>query len=820
MRLKTLFFLLPFLILSCGKKVNTSVPLSGYISPNAHVAIKINHLSSLKESLEKNDFLSRLENLNSFKTIEQSLGFLKHLGDESQGILVFTKSDDEEMQFVYVSEDLANFFGTDSLRAKYAETVTFHDQTLDKFTVDDIVLYSTMFQDKIFISSSQQALVTTLNGTDRRQATDIFKKLYSISDNRLPATIFINMNQSDSLLSNMLQNQVPMAPSEFSDWMTLDIDSHPDRLSLSGLSVANDSLQDYLNLFRNTKPLPNMTPTFAPLRADAILSYSFDDHRVFAVNRQKYLRLSTPTDSLYNAVEEIGLIYLNSEKAVVLKTYGSENMADFLVEIRKSAVDYQGNSILQLSDVDFLNNSFKPVINGFTANYGTILENAFVFAEKKEVLQTIISSFKNGATFDKNPIYEIAGRASASSATILFISGADHMNRILGKDFKREVYNNLKKQKLSGYVFAAQVVADGDFFHTNLSVQKTTKSSSSSIVEQGFTVRLDGSLASDPQFVLNHVTKRKEIVVQDQNNHLYLISAKGKVLWKKPLNSRIQGKIHQVDLFKNGRLQLAFTTHDQLVVLDRNGKEVKMLTKSYQGGNLNPLAVFDYDKKREYRLVVTQGSNVFMYDRKGKIVQGFTFKKAEKPILDAPQHLVIGNKDYLVFKLEDGSLKILSRTGNIRTPVKDKIDFSQSAVRRYKDQFTLTDKKGVLHQIAQSGKITRTKLNLNQDHGIDATNNTLVYMNDNVLSIKGKKLELDFGVYTPPKIFYLFDKVYVTVTDIQNQKVYLFDSQGEPIPNFPVFGASTIDLDDLDGDRKLDIVTKERDSSLITYKIN
>ena len=93
-------------------------------------------------------------------------------------------------------------------------------------------------------------------------------------------------------------------------------------------------------------------------------------------------------------------------------------------------------------------------------------------------------------------------------------------------------------------------------------------------------------------------------------------------------------------------------------------------------------------------------------------------------------------------------------------------------------------------------------------------------MDDNILSIKGKKVELDFGVYSKPKIFYIYDKIYVSVTDIQNQKIYLFDSQAKPIPNFPVFGSSLIDMVDMDNDRKLEIVAKDQDNSLIVYKMN
>jgi len=93
-------------------------------------------------------------------------------------------------------------------------------------------------------------------------------------------------------------------------------------------------------------------------------------------------------------------------------------------------------------------------------------------------------------------------------------------------------------------------------------------------------------------------------------------------------------------------------------------------------------------------------------------------------------------------------------------------------------------------------------------------------MDDNELTIKGKKVELELGVYSKPKIFYIYDKIYVTVTDLQNHQIYLYDSQAEPISNFPVFGSSLIDLSDMDNDKKLELVAKDQDNSLIVYKIN
>jgi hypothetical protein len=318
--------------------------------------------------------------------------------------------------------------------------------------------------------------------------------------------------------------------------------------------------------------------------------------------------------------------------------------------------------------------------------------------------------------------------------------------------------------------------------------------------------------------VTNHRTGKKEIVVQDQENNLYLISTEGKVLWKKALQGRVQGDIQQVDIYKNGRQQLAFTTDNQFLIIDRNGEEVKPFNQTFEGGNLNPLAIFDYDGKKDYRFVVVQHTKIFMYDNKNAPVNGFTYTSSEQPILGRPQHIRSGKRDYLIFKATD-ALKILDRVGKTRIEVKEKIDFSENEVYFYNDKFILTDTKGILYHIEEGGKLTKTDLQLLKDHGLAATSRTLVVMNDNTLTIKDKKVTLDLGLYTPPKIFLLNDKLYISVTDTQNQKVYLFDSNGDSLPNFPVFGNSTIDLADMDRDGKLELVVKDLDNSLLVYKM-
>jgi hypothetical protein len=300
---------------------------------------------------------------------------------------------------------------------------------------------------------------------------------------------------------------------------------------------------------------------------------------------------------------------------------------------------------------------------------------------------------------------------------------------------------------------------------------------------------------------------------------LYLISDSGSVLWKKQLQGKILGNIEQIDTYKNGRLQLAFTTSNRLYVLDRNGNDVAAFPLRFRDAITQPLSVFDYDKRKNYRLLVTQGENILMYDAKGKSVSGFDYKTNGSVIKSQPKHFRVGRKDYIVFGAGE-TLKILDRQGNVRINVKDKIHFSENALYLYQNKFTTTNTLGQLIQVDTKGQLGIKNLSLTDKHKIATTSKTLVSLTENKLKIKSRTVDLDYGDYTAPKIFYLNDKIYVTTTDLQSKKVYLFDSQAKLIPNFPVFGTSISELQKLDKYTGLELITQSDPKTIVIYKLN
>ena len=217
-------------------------------------------------------------------------------------------------------------------------------------------------------------------------------------------------------------------------------------------------------------------------------------------------------------------------------------------------------------------------------------------------------------------------------------------------------------------------------------------------------------------------------------------------------------------------------------------------------------------------MLVTQGNDILMYNTNGKTVNGFRYQKAAN-INSQPKHFRINNKDYIVFAAGN-TMKVLNRQGQTRIDVKESIDFSKNDIYLYKDLFTTTSRNGELVQVNSNGSVSKQSLNLDKNHAISATSKTFAALSENNLSIKQSTFELDFGNYTNPVIFYLNDKIYVSVTDLQSKKIYLFDSLANIQSNFPVYGNATIDLKNMDKDNNLEFVTIGDSNSIIVYQKN
>ncbi len=818
--MKRAFLILTLIIIvSCNSESTKYSNLTSFIPSNSAIIIKINDFQRFKSDLKNSDLIKEFSNTSVYIETEKKLSLLEGFDPYKETLLTFSEVGKDNLEFTFITKNTVAMFNIDSTIAKKAEIRDYENKTIKSYSIKGENLFTTLIDSVFVLSSSNLLIENSIRNYKKFNGDERFLKLYNTSQKNAIATLFIDHEKSDIHFKNNISDKLLSTFKNFGEWSAVDIAANQNEIKLNGVSISNDSVNiKTISLFENISPRENKSLSIMPINFDAIISYTFSDFITFLKNKKP--DPLKKIDSLFADIDEFSILLKEDKKAAVLHSKNFETTRDSLQNLHTSESTFRENEIYRMNRPEAILSNFRPLIKDFSADYYTIINNFFIFSENKQILEDIIANFQNNTIITSLPVFPEIKEELTNESSILFLSKYNKFKEnplFLNSDFKSELSDSSKK---NNKFIVMQAISAKDFTYVNTIIKKTEAKIESNIVSQLFSTKLDAKISRKPQFVINHRSKKKEIVVQDINNNLYLISTNGKVLWKKKLSSQILGDIHQIDIYKNGRLQLAFATKNEVMVVDRNGDDVTPFPKKFTEAITQPLAVFDYDKNKKYRFLVVQGNELHMYDSEGKNVSGFILKNTESYVLNTPQHFRLGSKDYIVIPEENGKLNILHRTGKSRIEVKEKINFSGNDIYLHKSKFTTSDALGNLIQIDENGKFTKENLLINNTHFIDASSKTLVSLSDNVLNIRGRKIDLDYAIYTKPKIFYINNKIYVSVTDTQSNKVYLFDSLAEPIQNFPVYGTSAIDLADIDNDKRVELVVQGEDDSILVYKVN
>lgn len=805
----TLFFLILFV--SCSNPNKNYTNLIDFVPENTSIIIKTSNLEGLKSTISNSDFLQKISNTISFKNLENTLKPLSHLKSESDILFCLSKDSNDGLQYSVITKYNANLFKTDSLPNYIKETLSYKNKPIIKSTIENDSFYSTIIDSTFFASSSKEIID---NIYELPQENNELKKIYKTTNNDGTCSIIIKTDSS-FIKSFSIDNKLPL--NTFTNYIAFDSDINQNEVIINGITKATDSLNSFINIFKNCIPQENLTQNITPSNSDGFMSFTFDDFKTFESNLIAFHKKDSivSISNLFNDIVEIGIIYEDNNRAIILNSVDNIATEDALISNQDIIDTYREISIFNFDAPDLFSETFSPLINYKKANKYCVINNFFVFANSIEMLQNIIANYQNKTTFSEKQYFKNIKSHISDESSLMYVYTPSTLKQILNTNL--EDTHNFKLNNYS--TSALQFIYDNNFAHINGIIKKHKTRASSNSISEELNIKLEKELLNNPQFVTNHITKQKEIVVQDINNNLYLISNKGKILWKKQLHGSVLGTIEQIDIYKNGRLQLAFATPNRIYVIDRKGRDVGSFPAKFNDQITQPLSVFDYDKNKNYRLLVTQGKHVLMYNVQAKIVSGFTFKSANGHIISQPKHFRISGKDYISLKTKS-KLYILDRTGRNRVVPKTSTSYSDQPVFLYKNTFTTTTQDGNLISIDTKGNTSLKNLNLTENHYLETTSKTLVAQSENNLIIKSKTTQLDYGDYSNPNIFYINDKIYVSVTDLQSHKIYLYDSQSKLLPNFPVYGNSPLNLDNIDKDRNLEFITKGDSNSIILYQIN
>lgn len=820
---KFLIVLLAIIAYSCSNTETKPVSLIDYAPQDVQIIIKINDLEQAKNLLRNNSLINTNESLDLYKYFEEVPTL--NSTSKNKGLLCFSPVGKNDYEYTYISKFDPTLIDNDNSSIKNIKIIKYAEKDIYKVSTSNKTYFSTI-QDSTIIASSSQLIIENVI---REQKNDVsvpndLMRVYEVSSDVTPMSILFNGSKLNAIQQNVLPETELKGIKRFSGWGALDTSIDQNSVYLNGIIVEKDSLPSVLSIFKNTLPQENKIANITPITADGFISYSYDDFNVLKTNlagvqEREFHDIPVEFDEVFSGVTELGIIFNNDNRVLVLNTLDPESTLEALQGEKIST--YRDINIYKHENQITFSGIFNPLLSNFKENFFFGYEQFIVFAENQAALQDIIANIQNTSIMANQAYYTDFKDQIADRASIYILGRIDFLKEYLSEYTEEPYRERWKNLTTKGYdIGVIQLIRENDFAHFHGLLQKTKDPGAATSVSQNASVSLENDILNTPTLVKNHRTKGMDVVVQDIANNLYLISDTGTIFWKKQIDGPIMGKIQQIDMYKNGRYQLLFNTANTLYIVDRDGKDVAPFPKKFEKTITQPLSLFDYDKNKRYRIVITQGNTALMFDAKGDIVSGFGFNGTETKITAAPKHIRIGTKDYILIMEESGKLNILDRLGRVRVDIKARINFSENDWYQYNNLFTSTTSDGTLIQIDRKGGINKKDVGLSENHQITMTNKTLVTLSENKLTIKDRTLELDYGIYTNPQLFYINNKIYISTTDKQTKKVYLYDSNAELFPNFPIYGNSQISLGNMDEDPKLEFCVQGESDTVLIYQIN
>ena len=665
-------------------------------------------------------------------------------------------------------------------------------------------VYKTVLGDYIISSSEDIVLENIIRDHDltNPKIDSDFLKIIKGDDTNDPFNVFIN-SKNLNLLKNTISS-LSFFTNLKNSWISYDFKYSLEEIKMLGATRINDSINSKLSILRNISPSEIKTDKIIPNSFSSFFSFTISDSERFIFNFKNYLKaddLSTENINFesFNLIDEISFVE-DQEKFLILGISNTEQLENY----------FKLNDIENLKDIKKINLGLdlETLINSFDQKtsfvYAALIDNVLVITQSVSQIKKIINSKAIKDNLSSNTKYLNYKNQKSKKHSFFWVN--NNSNSIDSNDYPFIGFSGVINEN----------IALLDFDYSKLNQSKETND-----IFTEFFLTFENEINSDPIWLKNHINNQYDFAFQDSENYFYYYSNKGNQYWKKKIPKKIIGDIKQIDIYKNGRLQIIFRTEDKLYVLDRNGNEVKELSFEIDSGENNiPISIFDYEKNRNYRFLVTNDNIIEMFDSRGKKVSGFKPNTFESSIIKSPVHIRIDGKDFIIVQLENGELKILDRRGRDRINIDEQIQFSANSIYSYMKTFTTTDNQGYLVQIDLDGKLSKKNLKITSDNLIDIKNDNLVYISENRLSIKGININLPFGRYSKPKIFNESSRMLIGISDFSENNIYLYEDNGELIKGFPLKGNSIIDIRDSDKDGKIEVITRLDNYSIVSYEVN
>jgi len=811
---------------------------------NTSLILKINNLDKFK-SINSNKIINKLKNLIDkdflINNIEVFKSILQHelLRDITSLNISLHKTGNNNLSTLFTTHLGSNYisfnknFEVREYDKKNIYTIDFKDNKFYFYNFENILFFSKskfIIEEVIKTQSSSFNLINDLT----------FQNSYKTINNNADANIMINFKEFANTSNIFFKNKLII--NNFSSWSCNDLEIKDDLIIANGFLSTNKKSEYYTDILENQEPKKIKITEIVPENTSNLISIGFNDAKLLLENKNKLLqknnnfwnwdkhRKSLLDSSNVNYNELIKKIdseagnfktsHLNaSHNYNYFKSINSVVLMSYIQPIIKKIKKYNNKNIYYCLDHNLTHNLFGSIIQTNTP-YFTIISDYFIFSDNANSIKYLIDNFiTNNTLINSNHFIKYNTLLSQKSNLTIYSNPAKSFQKF-HSNLRKEYKNNIKvnKDSISNITgLSLQISNKGKLLSSDfiLLYDRDFKQN----LQEEWVVRLDTQIVTKPYFVKNHFTKDKMILIQDTSNTLFAYSAKGKLVWKKKLNNKIIGEINSIDFYKNNKYQCIFNTNSNLHIIDRNGNYVenypiKLPVKTKIGHSL-----FDYNNKKKYRIIVVGEDNmIYNFDKFGKKVVGWKYKKQNNRILKSPKHFKFKTKDYILIETRNKTTKLLAINGTERVVLSSESIFNSSDIK--------ISKNGYLHAITSDAKLWKAKLdgnstetiipNLNNESKFTVLNNNFIFNNGNkVYSIDDEfnnlfTLELENNINNVSTF-----KDYLLIETSNNLFLYNND---KIVNGFPIKLSGAFNMDDINNNNKINIINVVN-NSIYNYEL-
>ncbi len=525
-----------------------------------------------------------------------------------------------------------------------------------------------------------------------------------------------------------------------------------------------------------------------------------------------------------------------TERFVLLKTSDTKKAEAALLAFAKKIgaadpVDFQMFKIVQ----------FQGTAIGEMLGIGSSLPDPFVsvlgeyvlLSNSRAGMERWLGKYIAGQTFSKNvPFLQSIRTLQPEAHGFLYFQSAQAWQQI-SPFFQDEQLSSLGGNPLRFKHLAATMIRKGAIGELTIVTPNGTNGAQPQ-QDRPANILWQASLGSPvrhaPAVFQNPQSGEMEILVQDEQNRIHLLSRSGRILWRRHLDEPIQSKITQIDLNNNGNGQFVFSTKSGIYIVDRQGDDVPGFPLRLQIPASNGVTVIDFFQSRDYQFfIVCENGNAYGFDEKGSPVEGWRPKTGVGTVTHPLVHFQAQNMDFLMLLDETGRMQVFQKNGDDRFPEQNfAASFPQAPdFQAGSDHYRIVacDDNGKVFVTNLQGN--SFKLNLDVGKHSDAHFVFADVTGDNrkdYLALAGETLVCYFYdgknfkkafTYKFPysqdelfKVQWTSDRKSLAGTVCKEKmQINLLSGNGKLLPQFPLAGTTAFSIVDLLGDGKPVLVT-------------